>query len=509
MIDKVCPTCESSFKAKRNSTIFCSKSCAQRNQNTKNKIIESQKAASIEKYGVDHPMKNSNVVSNFKKSMIEKYGVEHALQSKSFVEKSFKSKLEKYGVGNYNNVKQARETCLRKYGVPNYSLTDEYVEKTKITCLKKYGVDHPSKSKVYKISHSENMFTKFMSNERFVNFVPKFTLDEYRGVTPRFNRRYPFECKRCGLETLCDISNGKPPRCSKCDTTPLSYFEKEVYEFIRGCVKKETSVIQTDRTTLYPKEIDILIPDLKLGIECDGLYWHSEILGKKNKVYHSSKTMGAMVKEIRLVHVFENEWKFKGNIVRSILKNILGLVDFRLFARNCVIVVPTRDEYKKFVVDNHIQGMDNPSVIYGLKYGDEIVSVMSFCKSRFDRKYQYELSRFCNVLNTSVIGAASRLFKHFIDTHKPTSVVSYSDRRYFSGEIYMKMGMLFVGNSPPNYYYIVDGYQNVKNRMSFQKHKLKRILPIFDNNISEWENMKLNGFDRIWDCGNSKWVYTK
>jgi hypothetical protein len=85
--------------------------------------------------------------------------------------------------------------------------------------------------------------------------------------------------------------------------------------------------------------------------------------------------------------------------------------------------------------------------------------------------------------------------------------VSYSDRRYFSGETYLKLGFNFVSNTPPNYHYTIDGYHTLQNRINWQKAKLNKKLLSFDASISEWENMKMNGFDRIWDCGHSKWVW--
>jgi len=504
MIEKICPTCNKQFQAKRTSVRFCSKTCAQHHPSVLEKMQSSKQKTYDKKYGGLHPMQTEKTVNNFKDSIFKKYGNDYF--TNYLVKKTKETNLKTHGDENYNNVEQIKKTCLERYGVENYVYTDEYKEKSKNTCMEKYGVDHPSKSRSYKISHSENMFEKFSTNERFINFTPKFTLDDYRGVTTKFNEKYPFECKRCKLLELHDISDGKPPRCNNCDVEPFSYFEKEVFEFIKELLGNDVIVIQNDRMTLYPKEIDILIPSLKIGIECDGLYWHSEILGKKNKTYHLNKTRNSIVKEIRLIHIFENEWKFKNEIVKSILKNILIPIKNTIYARKCIVHKPTREEYKNFILKNHIQGMDNPSIIYALKFNDEIVSVMSFCKSRFDRKQQYELSRFCNSLNVNVIGGASRLFKRFIDEYRPNGVVSYSDKRYFSGNLYQTLGFTFEKNTTPNYFYITDSYQNTKSRMSFQKHKLHRILPIFDNTLTEWENMKNNGFDRIWDCGHSKWI---
>jgi hypothetical protein len=132
---------------------------------------------------------------------------------------------------------------------------------------------------------------------------------------------------------------------------------------------------------------------------------------------------------------------------------------------------------------------------------------MTFVKSRFDKNVEWEMSRFCNKINTHVNGGASKLFSFFIKKYNPKSIVSYSDRRYFEGKLYLNLGFNFVKNTPPNYYYIIDNYQTLQNRIGWQKHLLKKKLPLFDINLTEWENMKNNGFDRIWDCGHIKWLW--
>ena len=133
---------------------------------------------------------------------------------------------------------------------------------------------------------------------------------------------------------------------------------------------------------------------------------------------------------------------------------------------------------------------------------------MTFLKSRFDKKIQHEMGRFCNKLGYKIHGGASKLFSYFLKNYNPTSIVSYSDRRYFDGQLYIALGFNFMGNTSPNGYYIIDNYQTIQNRICWQKHKLEKKLTTFDPNLSAWENMKNNGYDRIWDCGCGKWVWT-
>ena len=282
--------------------------------------------------------------------------------------------------------------------------------------------------------------------------------------------------------------------------------QKEIYDFIKSILGNDKIILVNDKLEIYPKELDIYIPSLKLGIEFNGLFWHSEITGNKNKVYHLNKTNSCIFKEIRLIHIFENEWIHQKNIIQSILKNILNKSTNRIYARNCEIKDVNNDESNKFLDENHIQKHDKSIIKLGLYNNNDLVSIMTFAASRFDKKYEYEMIRFCNKTDTIIVGGANKLFSHFINTYHPSSIVSYSDRRYFSGNVYKKLGFQFEKNTPPNYFYICNHYTELKNRMNFQKYKLKKLLPTFDNNVSEWENMKNNGFDRIWDCGHSKWT---
>jgi hypothetical protein len=132
---------------------------------------------------------------------------------------------------------------------------------------------------------------------------------------------------------------------------------------------------------------------------------------------------------------------------------------------------------------------------------------MTFVKSRYNKNYEWEISRFCNKLNYVIIGSANKLFKHFIKNYNPKSIITYSDIRFFDGKIYEKLNFDFLEDTNPNYFYIKGN--NIYSRIYFQKYKLEEKIEYFDKNLTEWENMQLNKFDRIWDCGNKKYIWKK
>ena len=471
-IIKVCEGCKKEFTIsyRKKRQRFCTKSCAQNTPSVQEKMKSSQLKTYKKKYGVDHPMKTNTTVNKFKNSMLTIYGKDW--YKKEHVFKMKQTCLEKYGNENYNNIEKMHNTCLEKYGVKNYVYTDEYKEKSKKTCLEKYGVDHPSKSLNFKHSHYKNMFEKFTLDENFKNFDPMFTENEYVGVTNDVVK-YKFKCKRCGNVELHNLNCGFFPICINCDKLNSSTEQKEIYDFLKEILGNDTIILMNEKSILYPKVLDIYIQSFNLAIEYDGLYCHSEISGMKNKVYHINKTKQCISKGLKLIHIFQTDWIYNKDIVKSILKNNLHKISTKIYARNCKIQTIEKDICDIFLNKNHLQGPDNSSIRLGLFYDNELISVMTFGKSRYDKNIEWEMIRYCNKIGYSIRGSASKLFKYFLKEYKPNSIISYSDRRYFDGNLYLILNFKFIHNTSPNYFYIFKNYTLLKSRMNFQKHKLR------------------------------------
>lgn len=290
--------------------------------------------------------------------------------------------------------------------------------------------------------------------------------------------------------------------CPKCSHF-VSKWEQEVHDFIVGLgIECE----QTNRSVLNGYEIDIFIPSLNIGIECDGLYWHSDKF--IDKTQHLEKTNLANEHGIYLIHVFEDEWLFKRPILESMLRNMFGLIGNRIYARECEIIEVNAHERAMFLNENHIQGNAQSKWNYGLSYNGELVSLMTFGHPRVNlggkkKDGSYELVRFCNKLNYNVVGGASKLFKHFIDVIHPTDIVSYSDKRWSKGNLYVVLGFEHDHDSPPNYFY-VNGLVRL-NRFGFRKSML--VNEGYDPNKTEKEIMEDRGYSRIYDCGTMVWKW--
>jgi len=385
---------------------------------------------------------------------------------------------------------------LEKYGTMNFS------EKTKRTIEERYG----SFSKLLMCKAYDKLKNKY---ENIVEFL--FDKEIYSGAQKY--KHYSFKCKKC-LTIFDDyMTNGFYPKCPTCNPHVISYQEKEILNFIKSIFDGE--ILENTRKILPSgKELDIYIPSKKLAIEYNGIYWHSELVGKKDRLYHVNKTDECEKLGIHLIHIFEDEWIDSRGIIESKLKYILDLNINKIYARNCIVKPVNYDECSDFLDKYHIQGNDKSFIRLGLYHKDDLVSIMTFGKNRISlgnksKDDEYEMYRFCSSM--TVVGSGSKLLSHFIKNHSPLKIISYADRRWSNNSVfYSKVGFDFIKNTVPSYWYF-NKIGRRFHRFNFRKDQLSKKLQTFDPSLTEWENMQLNGYDRIWDCGNLKyeWINPK
>lgn len=345
-------------------------------------------------------------------------------------------------------------------------------------------------------------------------------------------------CYECGQEYTPDYTNIDPKFCSKScaitwnnrnlteeqkiskmkkmyetskknGTLFRSIPEMEIEELLSPFTKIETS----RKDIIFPYQIDLYLPEYKIGIEYNGLFWHSEISGKRDRNYHLNKTKLCQEQGIQLIHIFEDEWIFKREIVKSRLLNFVDKTKSKYYARQTEAREIDSRTADSFLELNHLQG-NKKSAKYniGLYYNDELVSVMTFSnlslsknsnKGEVADKNNWELTRFTSKLNTLVVGAAGKLLKFFIEEKKPKKIVSYADLRWSNGNLYKKLGFSLSHINSPSYWYVIN-YNERQRHHRFKYRKGKDDNP----NLTEWENRVLQGYDRIWDCGNQCWIMT-
>jgi hypothetical protein len=368
---------------------------------------------------------------------------------------------------------------------------------------------------------------KLNSNQHLMYHITKehesVTKQEYI-VKHMFNNYTPL-CK-CGCGNAVTIlENGKNCDLNK-DTYSRDYIkghwdweifsgiskqskeEIELVEFIKTIYSGE---IQTSIRNVIPKgEIDIYLPDINVGIEYNGLYWHSE-KGGRFKDYHLNKLIKSQTVGIRLIQIFSDEWLNKKEIIKNKLKSIIYKTKFtKIYARKCCVKFITPNDKNIFLNKHHIQGADRSSIKLGLYYEEQLVGVMTFSKPRIslggNTKLEniYELSRYAT--SSYIVGGALKLIAFFIKNYNPVQIYSYSDNRWTdsNNNMYLKMGFIKDRISTPNYFYTKD-YLKRLHRYNFNKFRLKNMGADVKNQ-TEFQIMETLGYTKVWDCGTTKYI---
>jgi hypothetical protein len=275
---------------------------------------------------------------------------------------------------------------------------------------------------------------------------------------------------------------------------------------IRAWIESSTGLsFPSNRDILARKEIDMYNEELKVGIEYCGLIWHCDYFNKIDRNYHYDKYLKCKEKGIHLITIFEDEWLNKKEQVKGVLLSILKLNKTKIHARKCTIKMLDRIIGNKFYDDYHIQGKSSISTHYaGLYFKDELIGVMSFGRHHRDTN-KTVLDRLCFKPGISVAGGSSRLFKFLVDNTNVTSLISWSDNRWFIGEVYKNLGFVKEIELKPDYSYV--DVKKINVRVSKQSQKKDNTGCPSGMTEKEWSEKR--GLYRIWDCGKIRWIWNK
>lgn len=407
--------------------------------------VEKRRQTSLEKYGVDHPGKSIEVQEKRKQTCIEKYGVEHPWQCVEVRDKMKQTILEKYGVGSplqsVEVMQKMQQTNMDRYGVEFTTQLPDMQEKTKQTMLREYGVTHRSQ------------------------------LPEY--------------CNK--LKEWCDNNPEK---------VFTSKSELEVLEWVRQYYPESKKY--KDGT----HEIDIFIPNINLGIEFDGLYYHQE--DRVGQKYHIDKTKYFKDKGIRIVHIFEHEWRDRKNQVKSFLLSTIGKNEVRIGARKCQVLWSNNPqdiiEVNKFLETYHIQGALNRNTEYVAKvmFNNDLLAVATFGKHHRNN-VDWVLTRFCTKTNFTIQGVLSKISK-LASQQLKADMLSWADYRLSIGNGYEKAGWVFEQLLPPDYFYHKSG------KVSSKQSRQKKIVNTPEG-MTERQHAEIDGLSRVFDCGKIRYKY--
>lgn len=300
----------------------------------------------------------------------------------------------------------------------------------------------------------------------------------------------PIKCNSCNNISMVIPNNHlRGHKCKYC-LPPTSKAELELKEYIESLGFSTTKYVMKDG-----KHIDIFVPELNIGFEYNGIYWHSSV--HKPKTYHLNKTIRAEKEGVSLIHIWEDDWINKQEILKDIILSKLGKSK-RIYARNTEVTQVDSHTARRFLNDNHIQGYSVSSINLGLVHKNELVMLLTLGKPRFDNKYDLEIVRIASKRGLTVVGGASKLLAR---VPKGTNVLSYARRDYSEGNLYKTLGFHLEKTTDVDYWYS-NKTGNKVSRYKAMKKNLESLLPKFNPDLTEEENMVKHGFHKIYGCGN-------
>lgn len=366
------------------------------------------------------------------------------------------------------------------------------------TMIQRYGdvgssrINNPREEWQLETLNNENMLSAFIVNNIFeMGYLP--SIKYISNLLDTGIESVRKKIKEYNLEDI--IKNSKSS----------SYYEEEI-----NCIFPCNN--RNNRTVLDGKELDFYYEKERVAIEFNGDYWHNERVVDKN--YHRYKTIACMNNDIRLIHIFEHEWdnEDKKNKIISIIKSALGMEREKVvYGRDTEAKEVTSDLSNEFLEKNHLQGRCNSKINIALYADDNIVGIMTFGTSRFDKENEYELIRLAFDKDTAVVGGAQKLFKYFINKYNPSNIVTYCDISKFSGKVYEELGFKLESYTEPNYIWYNENNKQIYTRYQTMRHKLKERFNLDDeyDDMTEDSIMKSLGFLKIYDCGNAKYLFER
>lgn len=449
----------------------------------------------------------------FKQTIKERYGTDNVSKLDDI-----KDKKRRTYESNFPD-RQSRSTIIQKtkltktkrYGDPNFNNRP----KAKRTMILNYGVDNMFRLKeIWEASHNQridnNAYQKIAETRRLR------TIAEHPDIISNQNGMYTCkcphpDCDRCDEKSFTinignyhGRKNNNAEMCTKLQPIGSGYKNTGVELFIKNILDDHNiKYIQSERSILSGKELDFYLPDYKIAIECNGVYWHSSEY--KSDKYHLNKFNECAKMGIQLITIWEDQIKNYPDKIVHIILSKLKIYNRRIYARKCKIVPITKHESDK-ILTNHLQGAGQASVRYGLYYNDELVSVMTFAKKRAFIKSrdneEWELIRYCCAPGVQVIGGAGKLLKQFIHDLNPESIISYSSNDISTGALYQKLGFTKM-NQSVSYWYIEPNTFKRYHRFVFRKSELVRMG--YDKKLTESQITNLMKLLRIYDSGQTKW----
>jgi hypothetical protein len=502
--------------------------------------VEKRKQTCLQKYGTENPFENQQVKQNHKQA------VQQAVQQNNdqIKQKRKQTNLQRYGAESYSQTQQYKQQTIernqQKYKVNYYTETDQFKQKKQQyfsdrknkqkakqnkdqTCLEKYGTVNPSstrqiKEKIKQTNLEKYQCENFLQDPDHRERLKKAFRDKYKVENPSQLEQVQQQTKQTYFEKYgvyhhLQLADRKNLLRQWCEQNPQKLFtssgEKQLLEWIR------TYYPSAEKIRVENKELDIYIPELKIGIEYNGLYYHNQVAlentHRSGIQYHLEKTNFFKQHGIKVIHIWEHEWKFSQQQVKSFLTSAIGKNTNLIGARKCELIWTSNtheiSEVQQFLQKYHIQKSSNKTK-YGciLKFNNEIIGCGTFANHhRVNNSETWVLNRFCTKQDWTIQGGLSRISKYGSKMLN-ADIISWGDIRLTNGSGYLSAGWQIDQILPPDYFYWTG---SITSKCIISKQARQKSIVNTPENMTELEHATKDGLLRVWDCGKIRFIFKR
>lgn len=386
---------------------------------------------------------SSTLISKYESGELIDWRILNPQKAIEVANKSSNTKKLKYALG---------ETISWNLGLTKE--TDERLFKASIKISKCY--ESPNMGRRVKLVDLEKRIKKFADK-----FILISSLESYKGFR---KTKLQFKCLVCGevqFKTLAMLE--ETPRCFKCEPKG-SYAEVEIFDFIKSL---GFDVIRHDRKLIFPRELDLYVPEKKFAIEFNGNYWHSTDVNNEQSLIEQQqfKFDSCQKQDIDLLVIYEDEWQDKKELVKNLIKTRLEINDNDKFLQEEFLVIELNDEIVEDFYEKYYIG--------GYQF-DEVVTKTFGLLDKSSQQNLYAILTFkeyddiCEVIATHCIDnikinnwfvsltQAVEIYAKFLNKR----LIATIDNRLESNKEYLKNGWEIVDNyCQTQFWYTYSGYR--------------------------------------------------
>lgn len=310
-------------------------------------------------------------------------------------------------------------------------------------------------------------------------------------------------CSECKYEWVTDAATRtRTPGggCKFCNMKRVAFTSRAEGELIQFVRDLDIGHVESNYRALlkYPSEVDIYVPGRQIAIEYNGLYWHSDQY--RNDDYHAVKFDRCEELGVRLIHVWEDDWLYRPEIVRRNLGHVFGISDYpEVSIESCLIVEVTEDAAALFMIENHLRGNIEGSMRFGIVHLSELIAVMII---NID-------GQTVNILRHAssrvVPGGVSALISHLTLSLAPSLIIVIADRGTEDDTIYESIGFRLDVRLPPDYEYALRYHRINKSEYTTDRFRDDPNL-YYEDGMVERQLADANGIPRVYDSGSIRYI---